>query len=448
MSVRSDHITLAAFASASSTHGSIGAWTHPRTDPRILTADYYINLARTLDRGGFDILFFDDRLAMPAAFGDSPAEAAMKGSRAVKLDLISVLSLVASHTSRIGLGATYSTTYHAPYHVARAFATLDHLSAGRAIWNIVTSLNSNEAENFGTEYLDSSTRYDRADEFLEIVTGLWETWERDALQMDRSTGVFADPTKVHELGYNGKWLSSRGPLTVPQPPQGWPILLQAGQSGRGMEFAGRWADLTFTSPRNIEKARAHYSSQAQLAAQAGRPEGDVKILPAVQVIVAEDNETAVARARYFDRLATPEEELIFLSEQANFDFSKLPMDSPLPPDLLDSIEGARGNVAKAVEAAQATYGPDATLRELAHGPMRSTLVRFVGDPNSVADQMAEWFETRACDGFSIVPADTPGSFEDFARLVIPELRRRELMPELDEAPTLRQRLGLRDRASR
>jgi FMN-dependent oxidoreductase (nitrilotriacetate monooxygenase family) len=448
MAHRSDHMALAAFASASTTYGSIGAWTHPRTDPRILDADYYINLAKTLDQGGFDLLFFDDRLAMPAAYRNSIEATAQYGSRAVKLDLLAILALVASHTERIGLGATYSTTYYAPYHVARAFATLDHLSRGRAVWNVVTSLNSNEAENFGAEYLDPETRYDRADEFLEITTGLWESWEQDALQMNRETGVFADPAKVHELNYTGKWLSSRGPLTVPQPPQGWPVLLQAGQSGRGVEFAARWADLTFTGPRNFQKALEHYQNQMEHVLAAGRPPEALKVLPAVQVIVAEDAETAKSRSRYFDSLSSAEEELIVLSEQANFDFSQLPLDEPIPDNYLDSVQGAKGLVKKYVEAARAEFGPQATLRQLAEGQAHNSVVRFVGDAEQVADQMSEWFLGEACDGFAIIPSDTPGSFEDFVRLVVPVLRKRGLLSDGRERATLRDRLHLDGRASR
>jgi len=420
---------------------------HPRTDSRILTPDYYINLARVLDRGGFDLLFFDDRLAMPTAYGNSTDQSVRYGSRAVKLDILTILALVASHTSRIGLGATYSTSYYAPFHVARAFSTLDHLSRGRAVWNIVTSLNRNEAENFGVEYQDSEARYDRADEFLEIVTALWESWERDAMVVDRESGIYADPRKVHEINYAGKWLSARGPLTVPQPPQGWPVLLQAGQSGRGTSFAARWADLIFTAPRNKEAAVKHYAGQFDLVEAAGRQRSQVKVIPALPVVVAEDADTAQARVRYWDSLASPEEEVIVLSELASFDFARLDMDKPLPDDLLEQIPGAKGLFTSYLERARLKFGPDATLRELIRSQMQNDR-RVVGDPMQVADYLCDWFLDRACDGFAITPADTPGSFEDFARLVIPELRRRGFAPELEEAPDLRSRLGLPERASR
>ncbi len=440
-------LLLAAFASASTTQRSVGAWTHPRTDPGILDPDYYIDLARTLDRGGFDLLFFDDRLAMPAAYRHSIRDAAERGSRSVKLDLLPILAMVASHTTRIGLGATYSTTYHNPYHVARTFATLDHLSRGRAVWNIVTSLNDEEAANFGVEGTLHGDRYDRADEFLEVVTGLWETWESDAVEMDRSTGRFADPDKVHQLDYRGKYHSSRGPLTVPQPPQGWPTLLQAGQSGRGIEFAGRWADITFISPGSLENAQRHHQEQTAALAAQGRARSDIRILPAVQPIVAETEEMAREKERFFNAMTDPDEELIFLSEQANFDFSRLPLDEPLTDELLDEVTGAKGLLMRHVATTREIHGPDATLRDLSVVKAQRAITRFVGSPGQVADQMEEWFET-AVDGFVVLPTDAPGSYEDVARLVVPELRRRGLVPAASEGGTFRDRLGLPRRNSR
>ena len=217
------------------------------------------------------MMFFDDRLAMPGIYGGSVADAVRLGARPVKLDLSIVLGVVAAATDRIGLGATYSTTYYSPFHVARTFATLDHLSGGRAAWNIVTSVNDSEAQNYGCkEHLDHDARYDRADEFLEAATGLWDTWEDDALVLDRASGIFADPDKVHELDYEGEWFSARGPLTVPRSPQGRPVLLQAGSSGRGRDFAARWAELIFTGDPDIDIARTHYKDQKERIAEAGR----------------------------------------------------------------------------------------------------------------------------------------------------------------------------------
>ena len=212
---RTDHMVFTAFVSASATKGSLTSWMHSRADRGILDAKFYIDLAQGLERSGFDLMFFDDRLAMPAAYQGSIEETIKRGSRAIKLDVITILGMLAGHTERIGLGGTYSTTYTSPFHVARKFATLDHLSGGRAVWNIVTSLNEDEAANFGTEYLNPEQRYDRADEFVQIVTQLWESWDADALEMDRVTGRFAKPGSVHRIDFEGEFLSSRGPLTVP-----------------------------------------------------------------------------------------------------------------------------------------------------------------------------------------------------------------------------------------
>jgi FMN-dependent oxidoreductase (nitrilotriacetate monooxygenase family) len=443
MERRTDHMMFAAFASASTTKTSLGAWTHPSTDPGFLNADYYIGLAQELERGGVDVLFFDDRLAMPAAYGDSTDPAVERGSRVVKLDLISILGLLAGHTSRIGLGATYSTTYGAPYHVARQFATLDHLSKGRVIWNIVTSLNQDEAENFGTDFLRPEQRYDRADEFLEIVTGLWESWEADAIQLDRTTGRFADPAKVKRVDFQGEFLSARGPLTVPRPPQGWPTLLQAGQSGRGRQFAGRWADLIFTTAHSLETAKSHYADQQRVTEEQGRPGAAAKILPAIMIIVGETEEIAHQKNEFFNALSDPVEQLIFLSEQANFDFEQIPMDETFDDAWLDRFTGTRGAVEAFVNSGRAKFGPEATLREIVKARSMTAGNRFIGTPSQIADTLEEWFDSYGADGFALMPSDTPGSFEDFTRLVMPELRRRGRVPaQLEGDGTLRDRLGL------
>ena len=214
-------MSLVGFMQAGNATVYAGSWRHPATEHGFLDASYYQKLGRTLEEGCFDMMFFDDRLAMPGVYGGSVADAVRLGARPVKLDLSIVLGVLAGVTRSIGLGATYSTTYYSPFHVARTFATLDHLTGGRAAWNVVTSVNDSEAQNFGLEeHLGHDERYDRADEFLEATTGLWDTWEDDALVLDRENGIFADPDKVHELDYEGEYFSVRGPLTVPRSPAG------------------------------------------------------------------------------------------------------------------------------------------------------------------------------------------------------------------------------------
>ena len=273
-------MALVGFMQAGNATVYAGSWRHPATEHGFLTAGYYEKLGRTLEDGCFDLMFFDDRLAMPGIYGGSVAEAVRTGARPVKLDLSIVLGIVAAATRNIGLGATYSTTYYSPFHVARTFATLDHLSGGRAAWNVVTSVNDGEAQNFGLkEHLAHDARYDRADEFLEATTGLWDSWDDDALVLDRETPLFAHPDKVHELNYEGEWFDVRGPLTVPRTPQGRPVLLQAGSSGRGREFAAKWAELIFTGDPGIDGARAHYKDQKEKIGERGRDPDTIKMLP-------------------------------------------------------------------------------------------------------------------------------------------------------------------------
>lgn len=418
-----------------------GSWRHPATEHGFLTAGYYAKLGRTLEEGCFDMMFFDDRLAMPGIYGGSVADAVRLGARPVKLDLSVILGVIAGVTERIGLGATYSTTYYSPFHVARTFATLDHLSGGRAAWNVVTSVNDGEAQNYGLkEHLGHDERYDRADEFLEATTGLWDTWDDDALILDRSAGRFADPDKVHELGYEGKWMSVRGPLTVPRSPQGRPVLLQAGSSGRGREFAARWAELIFSGDPDIDIARSHYRDQKERVAAVGRDPASVKMLPMVYTVVGESHTHAEEREQLFlNDLVDPVASLTLLSELMNHDFSGMDLSDPITDELVESVSGIRG----LVENLRSHIGESVTLADLAGH--RATLLqgpRFVGTGSEVADQMEEWMEADACDGFVVAATHSPGAYEDVVRMVVPELQRRGVFRNGYSGKTLREHLGL------
>jgi FMN-dependent oxidoreductase (nitrilotriacetate monooxygenase family) len=435
-------MSLVGFMQAGNTSVYAGSWRHPATEHGFLTAGYYQKLGRTLEDGCFDLMFFDDRLAMPGIYGGSVAEAVRWGARPVKLDLSIVLGVVAAATRSIGLGATYSTTYYPPFHVARTFATLDHLSGGRAAWNVVTSVNDSEAQNYGVrEHLDHDARYDRADEFLRATTGLWDTWDDDALVLDRESGVFADPDKVHTLDHEGEWFSVRGPLTVPRSPQGRPVLLQAGSSGRGRDFAARWAELIFTGDPDVDIARSHYKDQKERIAAAGRDPVAVKMLPMAYTVVGESRAHAQEREQLFlNELVHPTASLTLLSELMNYDFSGLALDTPITDELIASVSGIRGLVQN---LKQHIGGETVTLADLAGH--RATLLqgpRFVGTGPEVADQMIEWFEGDACDGFVIAATHLPGAFEDVVRLVVPELQRRGAFRERYTGQTLRDHLGL------
>jgi FMN-dependent oxidoreductase (nitrilotriacetate monooxygenase family) len=418
-----------------------GSWRHPATEHGFLQASYYEKLGRTLEEGCFDMMFFDDRLAMPSIYGGSVVEAVRHGARPVKLDLSVVLGVIAGATRSIGLGATYSTTYYSPFHVARTFATLDHLTGGRAAWNVVTSVNDSEAQNYGVDQvLAHDTRYDRADEFLEATTGLWDSWEDDALILDRAAGIFADPDKVHELNYDGEWVKVRGPLTVPRTPQGRPVLLQAGSSGRGREFAARWAEVIFTGDPSIEVARAHFADQKQRIAESGRDPDSVKMLPMAYTVLGESTAQAHEREQMFlDDFVDPMASLTLLSELMNYDFSGLSLDMPITDELIESVSGIRG----LVQNLRAHIGGTITLGDLAGH--RATLLqgpRFVGTGSEVADQMEEWFDSGACDGFVVAATHSPGAYEDVVRLVVPELQRRGVFRDRYTGGTLRDNLGL------
>jgi FMN-dependent oxidoreductase (nitrilotriacetate monooxygenase family) len=439
---RDDQLTLVAFMQASNVSVYSGSWRYPNSAPDFLDLRYYQRIARVLEDGTFDLMFFDDRLAMPSIYGGSTDDAVRYGARPVKMDLTAVLGAAAAATSHLGLGATYSTTYYPPFHVARTFATLDHLSGGRAAWNVVTSVNDAEARNFGVDtHLGHDERYDRAEEFIEVVTQLWDSWEDDALILDRASGIFADPAKVHEIDYRGKYFNVRGPLTVPRPPQGRPPIIQAGQSGRGQLFASRWADLIFTADPSQPVAIEHYKAQKEQIAAQGRDPGLVRMCPMVYAVVGETE--AIAREKeniFLNELVHPLASLALLSEVTNHDFAGYSLDDEVTDELINNVSGIRGLV-QGIK--RHLGGGPMTLRTLANH--RATLLqgpRFVGTGAQIADQMQDWFESRSCDGFVLAATHFPGAFEDFVRLVVPELRARGLMRTQYAGTTLRENLGL------
>jgi FMN-dependent oxidoreductase (nitrilotriacetate monooxygenase family) len=434
-------MALVGFLQAGNATVYAGSWRHPATEHGFLSAGYYEKLGRTLEEGCFDMLFFDDRLAMPGIYGGSVAEAVRHGARPVKLDLSIVLGVIAAVTRDIGIGATYSTTYYQPFHVARTFATLDHLSGGRAAWNVVTSVNDSEARNFGVrQALGHDERYDRADEFMEAAVALWDSWDDDALVLDREAGLFADPAKVHQLDFEGTWFSAAGPLTVPRSPQGRPVLMQAGSSGRGRDFAARWAEVIFTGDPGVDIARAHYKDQKDRIAEGGRDPASVRILPMAYTVVGESSAHAQEREQAFlEDFVDPMASLTLLSELMNHDFAGMPLDTVITDELIESVQGIRG----LTKNMRDHIGGDVTLADLAGH--RATLLqgpRFVGTGREVADQMEEWFDTGACDGFVVAATHSPGAYEDVVRMVVPELQRRGVFRERYTGSTLRENLGL------
>ncbi len=438
-----NQMVLVAFMQASNCSNYPASWRHPSTEPGFLTADYYQTIARTLESGKFHLAFFDDRLAMPSQYAGSFAESVQHGIRAVKLDLIPVMTAMALATRHLGVGGTYSTSYYPPFHVARLFATLDHLSGGRVAWNVVTSLNDAEAQNFGFEqHLEHDLRYDQADEFMRVVYGLWDTWDEDALVLDQGQGRFADPSKVHRLNHQGQWFQSKGPLTVPRSPQGYPLVIQAGQSSRGRAFAARWGELIFVIFPTLEVGKAIYQDFKERAATGGRDPDTLKIAPAVYVTVGETETIAQDKLAYIESLAQPIDCLVLLSEVFNYDFGKHELDDPLSDDDLAAMSGIQSFRDRVV---QVSGKANPTVRDFLQYTGRGTLrelPRFVGTPKQVVDQMEAWFVGQACDGFVLAATHMPGAYEDFVRLVVPELQRRSLFQTEYAGRTLRENLGL------
>jgi FMN-dependent oxidoreductase (nitrilotriacetate monooxygenase family) len=434
---------LVGFLQAQNCSNYPASWRYPGTASDFMTPEYYQRIGRILEEGKFHLAFFDDRLAMPDRYGDSFIESVRNGVRVVKLDLIPILTMMGLATRNLGVGATYSTTYYEPFHVARVFATLDLMLGGRVAWNVVTSLNDSEAANFGQhEVLAHDLRYDRAEEFMEVVLGHWDTWQDDAFKMDRESGVFADPFKVRRLDFQGQWFRSRGPFTVPRSAQGRPVLIQAGQSGRGQIFAARWADLIFVIYANIDVAKRGYRQFKDQLVAIGRDPCQVPIAPAVYVVAGETQSIAEDKFAMIDRLAKPIDTLALLSEVLNFDFASKGMDEAFTTEELAAISGLQAIRDRVVQLSGKAHP---TVRDFAQfsgrGRLRE-LPTFVGTAKAIADQMEEWFEGSACDGFVLAATHMPGAYEDFVRLVVPELQRRGKFRKDYTGATLRENLGL------
>jgi FMN-dependent oxidoreductase (nitrilotriacetate monooxygenase family) len=413
-------------------------WRNPKHKTDFLGLQHYLNIGRLLERGKFDFLFFADRLAIADRYGDSHRTGIHWGDQdATRMDPVPILGAIAATTSHIGLGATRSTTYDAPYSIARKFATLDHLSAGRAAWNVVTSMNDAEALNFGdVPHLAHDERYDRADEFMEVALGLWDSWDKDALVLDRASGVYADPDKVHYLNHRGRWFQSRGPLNIPRSPQGRPVIIQAGSSGRGKAFAARWSEVIFALQPSLERMRVFKNDVSTALVDARRPPDASKVLMAVMPFIGASRSEAEAKRDLHDSLITPVVGLSTLAAHTNADFSHFALE-----ESVEAIQssGSHGNLAalKSIAAGRPITIADAG-RIYGQGVM---CPRLVGTAKDVADEMAEIVTSGAADGFVVSPAFLPDTFEDFVADVVPILQEKGLFRTEYEGRTLRDRLG-------
>ena len=434
MSTTARQMKLGAFLMATGHH--VAAWRHPDVPANAgLDFKHYRHLAQVAEAAKFDALFVADSVA--AATGDIASRMA-RSDHFEPLTLLSALSAVTNH---IGLIATATTTYNEPYHVARKFASLDHLSGGRAGWNLVTSDAAAEAQNFGrSEHVGHAERYSRAREFYEVVTGLWNSWADDAFTRDKASGQYYDPAKVQELNHQGEHFSVKGPLNVARSPQGQPVVVQAGSSEVGRDLAAQTAEVVFTAQTSLASAQAFYADIKGRLAAYGRSADSLKIMPGVLIVVAESEALAREKFESFQDLVEPEVGVALLGRMlGNFDLSGYPLDGPLPAlPLTDS--GQRSRQKLLTELAEREHLNLTQLgRRIAGGRGHYSLI---GTPEQVADELQTWFEQGAADGFNVLVPHLPGGLEDVARLLVPELQRRGLFRTEYEGTTLRENLGL------
>lgn len=416
----------------------VAGWRHPSVDPaRSTTLSYYAELARIAERGKFDFLFLADNNGV--AYLDNPS-ALSQMAISVHVEPVTLLGALAALTTHLGLVATVTTTYTEPYHVARKFAALDHLSGGRASWNVVTSANPKEAFNFSAEkHMAHGDRYQRAREFLEITFGLWDSFEDDAFAFDQKAGLYVDPAKMHYLDWRSDQFQVKGPLNSPRSPQGRPVIFQAGSSESGMELGAETADAIFTAQESFDRAKTFYADIKGRLPKFGRGPEDMLIFVGVSPIVGRTLEEAQAKYDYLQSLVSDDVGLKFLSDvMGGVDLSGLPLDEKVTT--LPATQG--GQARRDLFIAKATK-EGMTLRELCRFVVGGRGHRLlIGTPESVADGLQQWFEAKAADGFLIAPAYFPEQFDDFVSLVVPELQRRGLFRKDYEGRTLREHFGL------
>ncbi len=435
-------MVMVGFLQAQNCTNLVSSWRHPESRTDTWSPEYYADLGRVLEEGKFQVAFFDDRLAMPDRFGNDHKHTVEYGIRCVKMDPVTVMMVMGMATKRLGLGSTRSTTYYEPFDVARTFATIDLMTNGRAAWNVVTSMNDGEALNMGKlVHPEHDSRYDQADEFMEVVMGHWTSWDDDAIVQDKTTGLFAHGDKVRRIDHVGKHYQSRGPFTVPRSKQGHPVIIQAGQSGRGKQFAAKWGELLFVgSPATLDIGRQNYKQIKEAVAAQGRDPAHCVIAPSAYVICGESKMEAEDKAALTERLTTDIDALSLLSEAMNFDFASKGIDEPFTDDELDGISGTQ-SMRDRVLAASGIKNP--TPRDFIKYSHRARPNKpFIGGPKEVADGLEEWFSTGVCDGFVVAATHSPGTYIEFVKYVVPELQRRGLYHKDYRGETLRENLGL------
>jgi len=412
-----------------------GAWRYPGAFPDAnFNLPHLRRFAQTLERAKFDAFFMADHLAVL----NMPIAALKRSHTVTSFEPFTLLSNLAASTERIGLIATASTTFDEPYHIARRFASLDHISGGRAGWNIVTTSNPDAALNFGLDdHVEYAERYRRAREFYDVVTGLWDSWADDAFVRDVEAGLYFDPAKLHVLNHKGPHLSVRGPLNIARPVQGWPVIVQAGASEAGRQLAAETAEVVFGAAATLEAGQRFYADVKGRMVALGRNPDSLKILPGAFVVVGETSEEARRKLARLDALVHYDSGIASLSAARGVDASAFDPDGPLPH--IPETNASKSGRERIVELAQRE---NLTVRQLAGRVGSYSGLAFVGTAGSIADEMEEWLTTDAADGFNVMFPYLPGGLDDFVEQVVPELQRRGLFRREYEGRTLRENLGL------
>jgi alkanesulfonate monooxygenase len=412
-----------------------GWWRYPGAYPDAnFNFQHLKRFAQTLERGRFDAFFMADHLAVL----NMPIKALRRSATVTSFEPFTLLSALAGATEHIGLIATASTTFDEPYHIARRFASLDHISGGRAGWNIVTTSNPDAALNFGREdHLDHDERYRRAREFYDVVTGLWDSFAEDAFVRDVDSGVYFNPDRMHTLDHKGQFLKVRGPLNIARPIQGWPVIVQAGASDAGRQLAAETAEVIFAAGGSLAEGRRFYADVKSRMKKLGRSPEHLKVLPGALVVVGDTVDEARKKKALLDSLVHPDSGLASLSIALGYDTWGFDLDGPLP-------EIPESNASKSGRERFVTLAKrdNLTVRQLAQIAGSFGGLMFVGTPATIADEMEQWLFEEGCDGFNIMFPYVPEGLEDFVDKVVPELQRRGLFRRRYEGRTLRENLGL------
>ena len=423
---------LGLFLLATGSH--VAGWRMPGAYASFQDIGAVRQIAAAAERACFDLIFMGDNLY---------ADPAAHPSYTMRFEPLTMLAALATGTTHIGLGATVSTTYADPWTVARAFASLDHISGGRAAWNAVTTSSALAGPNFGRTHPGHADRYAVAAEFVDVVCGLWDGWEEDALVADRATGQYLDPAKLHPLHHEGAHFSVRGPLNIGRAPQGRPVILQAGGSEPGLALAARTADVVFSVQQDFAEARAQYEDLKSRLAHHGRAREAVTVLPGVMPVVGRTEREALDKLAQLQAFITPENALMLLSERLGIDLEGHALDAPL--NAVPRTENSHAFTRTLLNKARRE---NLTLRDVYNllGAARGHWV-LCGSAVQVADTLQYWFENGAADGFNVMPSHFPGGFEDFAGLVVPILQERGLFRHAYAGTMLRDHLGLARPAS-